>query len=130
MVYLSKKDAEIIIKELSKVRTKDAREILEKIKIPRKQVYVRNRSGIRQLLQKAFHEKRSIKIKYYSLSTDEVRFRVVNVLKIHKDCIIAYCHLRKEERTFVIDRIYAAVILEEKYNIPEGWRPESIILEK
>lgn len=51
-------------------------------------------------------------------------------LKFHIDCIIAYCHLRGEERTFVIERINSAAILNERYTIPKGWCPESIILDK
>ena len=95
-----------------------------------KNSYVYDKSKIKSTIQKAFREKRRLKIKYYSLSSDEVKYRVVDIYQMHKDCIIAYCHLRKEERTFVIDRIIAATMLEEKYVIPEGWSPESIILGK
>ena len=42
--------------------------------------------------------------------------------------MIAFCHLRNGERTFVIDRVKAAKLLGEKYKIPENWEPESIIL--
>jgi len=93
-----------------------------------KRIYVRELSGIKRLLKKAFKEKRSVKIKYYSLSSDEVRFRVVDVYQMHKNCIIAFCHLREEERTFVIDRIHQAKLLYEGYEISKGWSPESIIL--
>lgn len=48
---------------------------------------------------------------------------------MHKDCIIAFCHLREEERTFVVDRINKAALLDEKYKIPKNWTPESIILD-
>ncbi|MBU0760966.1 MAG: WYL domain-containing protein [Nanoarchaeota archaeon] len=49
---------------------------------------------------------------------------------MHKDCIVAFCNLREDERTFVIDRINAAALLDDKYSIPKGWEPESIILDK
>lgn len=94
------------------------------------QNYIRGLSEIKRLLRKAFKEKRSVKIKYYSLSSDEVKFRVVDVYQMYNDCIIAFCHLRNEERTFVIDRINQSKLLDEKYEIPNGWEPESIILDK
>ncbi len=93
-----------------------------------KQTYVRELQEIKRLLKKAFREKRSIKIKYYSLSSEEVRYRVVDIYQMHKDCIIAFCHLRDDERTFVIDRIHQARLLDENYEIPKDWSPESIIL--
>lgn len=130
MIYISKNDTQKIVKELSKNNTEKIKEIIRKLSSPKKNVYVTNKKGIKSLIQKAFNEKRSLKIKYYSLSSDEVKWRVINVLKIHRGCIIAYCHLREEERNFVTDRIHSAVILDEKYNIPNNWSPESIILDK
>jgi hypothetical protein len=35
-----------------------------------------------------------------------------------------------KERTFAIERIRSAAIFDEKYEIPENWTPESIILDK
>ena len=90
--------------------------------------YARELAEIKRLLKKAFKQKRSIKIKYYSLSSDEVKYRIIDIYQLHKDCIIAYCHLRDDERTFVIDRIIQAKLLDEDYKIPKGWTPESIIL--
>ena len=95
-----------------------------------KEDYLRGLKEIKRLLKRAFKEKKSVKIQYYSLSSDEVKFRIVDVYQMYNDCIIAYCHLRGEERTFVIDRINKAKLLDEKYKIPKGWEPESIILDK
>ncbi|MFH1271113.1 MAG: WYL domain-containing protein [Nanoarchaeota archaeon] len=69
-------------------------------------------------------------INYYSLSSDESTTRIVDIYQMHKDCIVAFCNLREDERTFVIDRINAAALLDDKYSIPKGWEPESIILDK
>ena len=44
--------------------------------------------------------------------------------------LIAYCHLRDGERTFIIDRINSTSILDETYSIPKNWTPESILSEK
>ena len=71
--------------------------------------------------------KRKVKIKYYSLSSDETKWRTIDIYQIGDDFIIAYCHLREEERTFVISRINQAAILNESYKIPKGWTPESIV---
>ena len=62
--------------------------------------------------------------------SDEVTNRIIDVYQLHDDCVIAYCHLRNDERVFRIDRINKAAILDEKYKIPKGWEPESIILNK
>ena len=127
MVYLSKEDAKKIIQELSKTKNEELLKIVNKMKHPKKTIYVREKSEIRRLLKKAFREKKKVKIKDYSLSSDEVNNRIIGVYQMHKDCIIAYCYLRNEERTFVIDRIISAIILNEKYNIPKNWSPGSII---
>ena len=130
MVYLSKKNVDKIIKELSKTKNKEIKNILWKIKYPEKRVYVYEKSEIRKLLRKAFNEKRKTKIRYYSPHSDEFTNRIIDIYQAHKDCIIAFCHLREEERTFIIKRIKYATILNERYSIPKGWSPESIILDK
>jgi len=131
MVYLTKKEADKIVKELSKSSDKEIKSIVKKLNFPEKRaVYVHDKTGTMRLLKKAFNEKRKVKIRYYSLSSDEVRNRIVDIYQIYNGCIIAFCHLRGEERTFVIDRINSATILDEKYKIPKGWSPESIILDK
>ena len=130
MVYLSKKDANTIIRELSNTSNKKIKYILKKIKSPEKKVYIKNKSEIRKLLQKAFDEKRKVKIIYYSPHSDEHTTRVIDIYQIYINSIIAYCHLRGEERTFVIGRINSAAILNEKYTIPKNWSPENIILDK
>ena len=76
------------------------------------------------MLRQSFKEKKKIKIRYYSLSSDEIKWRTVSIYQLGSDFIIAFCHLRDEERTFVTDRISQAAILDESYKIPEGWEPE------
>src|SRR3989344_1406689 len=120
MPYLTKEDADRIIQELSRTDNKKIKKIILKINSPKKIIFVRDKPGIKRLLKEAFKQKRSLKIKYYSLSSDEVRFRVIDILNIHNGCIIAYCHLREDERTFVIDRIYSAAILEDKERYEEN----------
>lgn len=126
MVHLNKEDTEKVIKELAKVEKK---QIIEKMKSPKRTVYARSQPEIIKLLKRALKEKKKVKINYYSLSSDEVRNRIVDIYQIREDCIIAYCHLRNDERTFVINRINKAALLNEKYEIPKNWTPESIILD-
>ncbi|MBI2145314.1 WYL domain-containing protein [Candidatus Woesearchaeota archaeon] len=82
------------------------------------------------LLKKAFEHKKSLKITYYSPHNNEHTTRVIDVYKIWKSAITAFCHLRNEERTFVIARISSVTLLKTRYKIPRGWQPQSIILDK
>ncbi|MEK6927171.1 MAG: WYL domain-containing protein [Nanoarchaeota archaeon] len=131
MVYLTKKEAERIIKELKNNENKEIKKIVDKISSPeKKRIYVKDKTSIRNLLQKAFKEKREAKIRYYSPHSDEHTTRVIDIYQIHINSIVAYCHLREEERTFAIERISSAAILDKKYNIPKNCSPESILLDK
>lgn len=87
--------------------------------------YVRGKKQIAKVLYDGFKRKQDVKIQYYSLSSDETRYRVVSIRQYNPDWIIAYCHLREEERTFVTERIRSAALLNEKYTIPKGWKPHS-----
>jgi len=130
MVYLTKKDANKIIKQLSNSRNKEIKEVIKKLKSSEKRkIYVNNNTAIKKLLQKAFDEKRKIKIRYYSPHSDEFTTRVIEIYQINTNSIITYCYLRDDERVFVIERIRSAAILDEKYSIPKNWSPESIILD-
>ena len=131
MVYLTKKDANRIIRRLSKTKNKELKEIVNKLKsLEKRRVYMTGKSEIRKLLHKAFDKKRKVKIRYYSPHSDEFTNRIIDIYQIYISSIIAYCHLRKDERTFAIERINSAAILEEKYAISKNWSPESIILDK
>ena len=97
----------------------------EKLKREKKQKYAYDQKEIRSLLKEAYQEKKKVKIRYYSLSSDEVRWRKVAIYQFDPDFIIAHCYLRKEERVFKTERISQATILDEKYKVPKGWTPES-----
>lgn len=131
MVYLTKKEAKKIAKALPKNSDKEIKNIIKRLKSPEKRiVYVTRKLEIRKLLHKAFDEKRKVKIRYYSPHSDEHTTRIIDIYQIYINSIIAYCHLREDERTFAIKRINSATILDEKYSIPKNWTPESIILDK
>ena len=89
MVYLSKKDKETIIKELSKTNNKRTFGIVNKLKFPKKIVYAKGESEIRNLLYKAFNENKRAKIKYYGPQSDEFTNRVIEIYQIGINFIIA-----------------------------------------
>lgn len=76
--------------------------------------------SIKGKLWEAFRMRKKVKIKYYSLSSDEVKWRVISIYKYGKSFIQGFCHLRNSERTFVIDRIRSATVQEESYTISKG----------
>jgi predicted DNA-binding transcriptional regulator YafY len=125
MVSLTKAE-KIKLKEiLTKSEDKEAKSILNKLNKEKKLKYAYNKKEIVALLKKAYKEKKRVKINYYSLSSDEVKWRKVDIYQIGDDFIIAYCHLRDEERTFIIKRINQVAILDESYKSPNGWSPKS-----
>jgi len=125
MVSLTKAEKMKLKEILTKSKEKEAKSILNKISKEKKLEYAYDKKDVRALLKTAYKEKKKVKIRYYSLSSDEVKWRVVDIYQIGNDFIIAYCHLRNEERTFVISRINQAAILDESYKIPKGWVSES-----
>ena len=125
MVSLTKAEKMKLKEILTKSKEKEVKSILNKISKEKKLEYAYDKKDVRALLKTAYKEKKKVKIRYYSLSSDEVKWRVVDIYQIGNDFIIAYCHLRNEERTFVISRINQAAILDESYKIPKGWVSES-----
>jgi predicted DNA-binding transcriptional regulator YafY len=125
MISFTRSQKEKLKEILEKSKDEDAKEILNKIKNEKKLRYVYDEKDIRLLLRQAFKEKKKVKIRYYSLSSDEIKWRTVSIYQLGSNFIIAFCHLRGEERTFVIDRISQATILDKSYNIPNGREPKS-----
>lgn len=131
MTYLNKKDAQKIAEILAKTKSKDANVLINKLNNQKKKlIYFYDKGQIEKILRKAFREKRKVKMNYYSFSSDEVTNRIIDIYQIHDGCIVALCNLRNDERTFKIRSINKVALLDEKYEIPKGWKPESIILNK
>ena len=94
MAYLSEKDAEIVIKELSKNSNAEIKGIVKKLKSPgKRRVYMTSKADINRLLKRAFREKRKVKIRYYSPHNDESTMRIVDIYKIYNGVIAGFCHL-------------------------------------
>jgi predicted DNA-binding transcriptional regulator YafY len=69
--------------------------------------------------------KKTVWIKYYTISKDEVSERKVDPYHLFNFegvwYLVAYCHKRNEVRDFALDRIIDLKILNERFNIIEGF---------
>src|SRR3989344_2734371 len=125
MVSLTKEEKQKLKEILVKSEVKEAKNILKKISKEKKLKYVYDQKEISALLRRAYQNKKKIKIRYYSLSSDEVTWRKVAIYQFDSDFIIAFCYLRNEERVFKTARISQVALLDENYKIPKDWTPES-----
>ena len=75
----------------------------------------------------AWVTQRMLKISYRSMLAEEARERVIEPYFIepaapeHDSYVIAYCHVRKEVRTFKMTRIERAELTDDAYAIPAGF---------
>ena len=127
MVSLTKAEKQKLKEILTKSKDRETKQILNKISNEKKLKSVYDQREIRALLRKAFREKKKVKIRYYSLTSDEVRWRKVAIYKFDGEFIIAFCYLRNEERVFKTKRISQATMLDESYKIPKGWVSDSYV---
>lgn len=130
MVSLTKDEKEKLKKVLAKSKDKESKDILKKINEEKRNNYAYDKKEISLLLRNAYKEKKKVKIRYYSLSSDEVKWRKVAIYQFDPDFIIAFCYLRNEERVFKTARISRAAILDESYKIPKGWVSQSRVWSK
>ncbi|ADQ14414.1 helix-turn-helix transcriptional regulator [Halanaerobium hydrogeniformans] len=76
-------------------------------------------------IKEAMSSNLQIMVKYYSMSSDEIRERKLNCYNLFFNngapYLSAYCHLREETRFFRIDRIKEIELLAEEYQIPEDY---------
>lgn len=127
MVSLTKSEKQKLTELLAKSKDSESKKIFKKLNEEKRNKYTYDKKDINRLLKKAHREKKRVRIRYYSLSSDEVKWRKVDIYQFDPDFIIAFCYLRNEERTFVINRISQATILDEGYKIPKNWIPKSIV---
>ena len=52
--------------------------------------YVKENVKIMKLLIEAFKQRRKVKIRYYSLSSDEIRYRIIDIYQMHNDCFLPF----------------------------------------
>lgn len=93
----------------------------EKVAIP---VFWGNaKESVREILENAYKERRSVEIDYITHSPDFKKSnsakntRLVDIFSINKYSIEGYCYLRQAKRVFKIDRILSARITPNNYKI-------------
>jgi predicted DNA-binding transcriptional regulator YafY len=67
------------------------------------------------LVLQALQERRRLIINYYTASTGEMNRRKIDPLNLDGDMLTAYCHLRKAERVFKLNRIESAQLTDERF---------------
>lgn len=67
------------------------------------------------LILQALQERRRLMINYYTASTGEMNRRKIDPLSLDGDMLTAYCHLRKAERVFKLNRIESAQLTDERF---------------
>jgi predicted DNA-binding transcriptional regulator YafY len=67
------------------------------------------------LVLQALQERRRLIINYYTASTGEMNRRKIDPLSLDGDLLTAYCHLRKAERVFKLNRIEDAQLTDERF---------------
>lgn len=76
-------------------------------------------------LSEAVTQRRSVMMEYYVQGRDEVTMRTMDPLGLvyytdHWN-VIAYDHLRKEYRSFIVDNIRSMMVLSKRFEPPEGF---------
>lgn len=76
-------------------------------------------AGIYRLLMQALEERRTVWVRYYTVSRDQVSERYLDPyhVRYHQGAwyLIAYCHTRAEVRIFALDRIRELKVMEERF---------------
>ena len=79
------------------------------------------------ILQRAFQDKKQVEIEYISgthhQKEDSKKKRRVDIYSLAGLYFEAFCHLRKELRTFRIDRVLSAKMIKQNYAIPDDYVP-------
>jgi DEAD/DEAH box helicase domain-containing protein len=70
------------------------------------------------LVREAFNQRMRLEIEYASNDSSLRTIRQIDIYNFELGRIIAFCHLRKQLRTFNIRRILSARITQGKYDIP------------
>src|SRR5713101_308069 len=83
------------------------------------------------LIQKAMLERRRLDMRYYSMSRDEENRRQVDPYHLTVFdggfYLVGYCHLRKTERIFAVDRIRELRMLPVRFTVRLGFNAEEYL---
>ena len=79
-------------------------------------------------ISRAIQERKTIRVRYYSAYARRETTRLVDPYHLRYSqsawYLVAYCHTRKEVRTFAVDRMSSLSLTEEVFEIPEGFSLE------
>lgn len=77
-----------------------------------------NSSDCRKIIEEGFKERKTVRIKYYSDTTDQrVKEREVDVYGHNATYFGGYCHLRKAARNFRFDRVLSAYATNRPFTV-------------
>ncbi|QOR67806.1 hypothetical protein IM538_06635 [Cytobacillus suaedae] len=71
------------------------------------------------ILKRAFHEQSTIEIIYISKG-GVVSGRLIKVMEIKENTLIAYCYLRNKRRTFLLENILSADVPRRRGKYPQA----------
>ncbi len=77
------------------------------------------------ILSRAFKNRKRIEMDYFSLQSEEVTRREIEIYYLSRKYVIALDHLRSAVRKFRTSRVMKARIEPESYEIPEGFDKNS-----
>ena len=107
--------------------------VFEEIVVPAVTAPPRLPSGeIAVILSEAVQERRRVRIRYRSWPSEETEREVDPYAVIHKEgywYAVGYCHLRRGERLFRLDRMLEAEALRETFERPPGFDTPERVLE-
>ncbi|MFH1585419.1 MAG: WYL domain-containing protein [archaeon] len=120
---IDKKKLKNITKKIKKILEENELKKIDKALLIRKYSDWNNRvdEKVYDKIEKAYDNKQTIEISYFSLGKGEGIKREIDVYHKTRKYIIAYCHLRKAMRKFRTDRVVSAKITNKIYSIPENF---------
>lgn len=81
-----------------------------------------------ETLAKAIKEKKSVEVEYYSIGRNAVSKRILDPYHLRHMLgtwyLIAYCHFRKDVRTFAVNQIREIKVLKDKFEVQKGFSIE------
>ncbi len=121
---------QIFIKLISEFKSAGINNLAELLKFQDRKFYfgIKKDIDIPSEIRKALDEKKVIEIEYYSPWTQERTFRKMDpyelIFRADNAYLLGYCHLRRDFRTFRLDRIGKIVVSPDKYVLrkkPQFW---------
>ncbi|MBI4234109.1 MAG: AAA family ATPase [Chloroflexi bacterium] len=89
-------------------------------------------ANVRLVVSQAYSQKRRLRIEYrkpeFQGRQSETTLREIDVYAVGEDYLDAFCHFRHAQRTFKLDRIVSARMLQQSYQVPTDHTPSTWVL--